>query len=287
MTYPDMIFDMVRKVSATPGVGAERDAASAVELGSALFEHCTTPVVDGWLPRYFDVFSQRLGTAETTDLKKAILLSFATMLWYNAELFLRCTEEKGCTRQVFEVWMQRINIIRSLHDRKVMLLGKVRIFQLGCVQGLPESVVAGLPHLLHMVALQSKEIIRLRQKKASGEDTDSDEETESEDDAAGKPKKIDQVLNKLAMAQEPDSDEDEGDDVDEDDDLYGLSGDDDILALERPSPLDKLDELGVLRDALMQAPPGMQQQIETWIGGGLQQWVSELSSEVSRKAAQA
>ncbi|CAE8626213.1 unnamed protein product [Polarella glacialis] len=291
MTYPDMLFDMVRKVVHTPGIGAEENAGSSVELAAALFEHTAAPGVDNWLPRYFEELWRRLPTAETAALRRATLLAFATMIWYNAALFLRCAEEKSCTVQVFEFWMQRLNLIRSPRDRKVVLLAKLRLFQLGCGQALPGPVAQGLPHLVRKLAEQSKELMRLRQKQGSAAGSDSEEEDDSDADGEGgaRANRLKQVLGKLEMAQD-NGEESADEDDDDDDDPFNHEGggyDDDAIQAQRKSLLDRTDELELLRQTLQQAPPAMQQQVESWIGSGLQQWLAELSAETARTVAAA
>eukprot|EP00931_Biecheleriopsis_adriatica_P045592 TRINITY_DN26108_c0_g5_i1.p1 TRINITY_DN26108_c0_g5~~TRINITY_DN26108_c0_g5_i1.p1 ORF type:complete len:1079 (-),score=273.42 TRINITY_DN26108_c0_g5_i1:117-3332(-) len=285
MSYPDMIFDMVKKVLHTPGIGAEKDGEASVELASALFEFTTSPAVDNWLPRYFNELWTRMSSVETSDLRRAILLTFATMIWYNAELFLRCAEEKGCTAQIFEVWAQKISTIRRLKDRKVMLLGKTRLLQLGCAQGLPQTVAQGLPHVVRMLGQQTQEIIRLRQKQDAG-GLDEEDDSASEADEESKEQQLQKVLGKLEMAQDESGDDNSEDDDDEEfgDFMDGQTASLQEMQAQRASPLQRLDELDVLRQTIQQAPTAMQQQMESWLGVALQQWVTELSSEVSRRA---
>ncbi|CAE7801621.1 unnamed protein product, partial [Symbiodinium sp. CCMP2592] len=189
MTYADMVFNMVKKVLHLPGVGSEKDAAAAAELATALFAHATPPVADAWLPAYFGEFWTRVAEVETSDLRQALLVAFATQMWYNPELFLRCTEQRGVTTQLFEVWMQKISSLRRLKHRKVALLGLVQLLRMGCAQALPANLAQGLPHLVTTLAVQSKETIRLREKAAS---RPNDEDTDSEEDGTAEPGQMDQ-----------------------------------------------------------------------------------------------
>ncbi|CAE7927182.1 SAD2, partial [Symbiodinium necroappetens] len=204
MTYADMVFNMVKKVLHLPGVGSEKDAAAAAELATALFAHATPPVADAWLPAYFAEFWTRVAEVETSDLRQALLVAFATQMWYNPELFLRCTEQRGVTIQLFEVWMQKLSSLRRLKHRKVALLGLVQLLRMAFAQALPANLAQGLPHLVTTLAVQSKETLRLREKAASRR---QDEDTESEDGTA-EPGQMDQVLRKLQMASDNDDNED-------------------------------------------------------------------------------
>ncbi|CAK9103003.1 unnamed protein product, partial [Durusdinium trenchii] len=147
MSYAEMVFCMVKKVhewtspSASPpviylrwtsgqssslevlqvgGLGAEQDAAAAVELGSAIFIYAAPPAADNWLAPYLCEFWTRLsGEIGTTELRRALLVAFATLLWYNPERFLQCTEETGFSAQIFEAWLQKISVVQRLRHRKV------------------------------------------------------------------------------------------------------------------------------------------------------------------------
>jgi len=282
LTYADMVFNMVKKVLHLPGVGSEKDAAAAAELATALFAHATPPVADAWLPAYFGEFWTRVAEVETSDLRQALLVAFATQMWYNPELFLRCTEQRGVTTQLFEVWMQKISSLRRLQHRKVALLGLVQLLRMGCVQALPANLVQGLPHLVTTLAVQSKETIRLREKAAS---RPNDEDTDSEDGTA-EPGQMDQVLSKLQMASDNDDNEDNDSEALSDEGfdsmVHAAGGKLLDLNAQRLSRLDSVDELVALRETLQQVPPQMQQQFESWVGGSLQQWMASLTAETAR-----
>mmetsp|Transcript_33968 Transcript_33968/g.95506 ORF Transcript_33968/g.95506 Transcript_33968/m.95506 type:complete len:1067 (+) Transcript_33968:81-3281(+) len=287
LPYPEMVFNMFRKVLHMPGAGSEDDCARAAELATAVFTNLSAPVADEWLPRYFDELWRRWQTAETADLRRSVLAAFATMLWYNVEAFLRCTEERQCLQQVFEAWMQHVKVIKGLPDRKVFVLGFLRLFQLSCAQSFPAALAPGVPHLVAQLVTQTREIIRLREKQAKDkEDMGSDEESDSDDAISDEDEeeRMERVLQKLES--KPDTGEDDDDDSDEDDfDFDGLCGG---VMEERCTPLDRFDELELLQQTLQQSPPAMQKQLEVWLGADvLQKWAADLSAEAARRAAAA
>eukprot|EP00434_Breviolum_minutum_P023670 symbB.v1.2.020880.t1/scaffold1780.1/size101567/4 len=91
---------------------------------------------------------------------------------------------------------------------------------------------------------------------------------------------VEEILHKLRTAPERDEDED---DSEGSDDLEGLEVDQKIVDFQaqRPSRLDGLEELQMLRQMLREAPAAMQQQVNTWIGGNLQGWLLELDSAIA------
>ncbi|CAE7303064.1 unnamed protein product [Symbiodinium natans] len=284
MTYADMVFNMVKKVLHMPGVGSEKDAAAATELATALFAHAAPPVADAWLPAYFAEFWKRVSEVETRDLRQALLVAFATQMWYNTELFLRCTEQSGVTAQLFEVWMNKIGSLKRLRHRKVALLGLVQLLRMGCAQALPANLAQGLPHLVCTLAVQSKETLRLRHKAASR--PDEEEDTDSEDGTADQGQ-VDQVLRKLQMASENDDDNEDNDsealsDEGFDGMVHAAGGKLVDLNAQRLSRLDRIDELAALREVLQQASPDMQRQFEAWVGGSLHEWIATLTTETAR-----
>jgi len=275
ITYPDMVFNMCKKMVSMEGAGIEEDCAAGARLAVAFFTTIPAPAADAWLPRYLDELWRRLPRVETAAMKTAVLAAFAAMIWYNAAGFLQCTEARSCTQQIFEFWMRFIGLAKDLQDRKVMLLGLLRIFQLGCVeQGLPQAVAAGLPHLVRQLMEQTRGIIKLRlSSPGAGEDIDSDGDDGDESDN----EQMDQILNKLRTT--PDTGEEEDDDYEDPFDGGGMD------MRERSSALDSVDELAALSQALQQAPPAMQQQVDGWLGAGiLTQWIAELDGECKRAA---
>eukprot|EP00913_Durusdinium_trenchii_P028817 g27022.t1 len=147
---------------------------------------------------------------------------------------------------------------------QVTLLALLQLFRLGCAQALPSSVAQGLPHLLRALAMQSKEIIRLRQKGSNNDD-------ESEHSAA-----VEEILQKLQKL--PDNVDDDNSEAESE--LEGMEPDGKIIDFQaqRPSRLDGIEELAVLRQMLREAPAPMQQQVNTWVGGSLHHWLSELDA---------
>ncbi|CAK9033724.1 unnamed protein product [Durusdinium trenchii] len=274
MSYAEMVFCMVKKVLQVGGLGAEQDAAAAVELGSAIFIYAAPPAADNWLAPYLCEFWTRLsGEIGTTELRRALLVAFATLLWYNPERFLQCTEETGFSAQIFEAWLQKISVVQRLRHRKVTLLALLQLFRLGCAQALPSSVAQGLPHLLRALAMQSKEIIRLRQKGSNNDDESEHSQSEDEDVKGAAVEEILQKLQKL-----PDNVDDDNSEAESE--LEGMEPDGKIIDFQaqRPSRLDGIEELAVLRQMLREAPAPMQQQVNTWVGGSLHHWLSELDA---------
>lgn len=248
--YPEMLFVMLTKVLQMQGLGTERDCASAADLIASFFQCFEAPAVDAWLPRYFDELWRRFATVKTAELRRASLTALAAMAWYNAEAFLVCTEQRGCTQQIFEAWMQNTALFKSLKAKKVFLLGLVRVLQLGAANNLPAAVVPGLPHVVRQLAELSSDIVKLRAKEAAG-----------------------------------DADEDEDDDQDDDDFAdFDEDGCHDLDLQDRTSLHNRLDELEALGVVLQQAPQPMQQQVDAWLGAGvLGKWLAELDAEKRRR----
>mmetsp|Transcript_40444 Transcript_40444/g.72802 ORF Transcript_40444/g.72802 Transcript_40444/m.72802 type:complete len:136 (+) Transcript_40444:2-409(+) len=121
---------------------------------------------------------------------------------------------------------------------------------------------------------QTRGIIKLRlSSPGAGEDIDSDGDDGDESDN----EQMDQILNKLRTT--PDTGEEEDDDYEDPFDGGGMD------MRERSSALDSVDELAALSQALQQAPPAMQQQVDGWLGAGiLTQWIAELDGECKRAA---
>jgi len=260
MAYPEMLFGIFKKVVNLQGVGSEKDCACAAQLATAVFEHIPSPSADPWMPQYFNELLGRLPKAETAELRRAILVAFAAMIWYNADILIRCMEERACTQQIFETWLQHVDQAKCLVDRKLFMLAFLRLFDLGCAQRLPPALLSGLPHLVRQLAIQTKEIVVLRAKKAAGEL----QETGDDDD----------------------DDEDIDEDDDDDDEFDEMSGSSAWSFQERDSPVTRLDELGLLHQGLQRAPQEMQVNMQSWIGEGeLRQWLAELNKESSRMAS--
>jgi len=281
---------MFKKVLHMSGIGSEKDCACAVKLSSTIFMSVPAPAADVWLPRFFYEMWLRLPKAETAVLRRCLFSAFAIMLWYSAGLLLSHAEQRQCLQQLFQVWMNRINLARRLADRKVIILGFVRLFQLGCSQSLPSALVPALPNLVQQLVAQSREVIKLRAKHKSGDDGSDGEESDDDESEEADEEQLERVLRKLE--QTPDAGEiddadggDDDDDDDDDDDLY-----DDAARragsglVERASLLDRTDEVMQLAQALRQAPPHMQQQVQVWIGAPLDQWLAELDAEEKRCA---
>jgi len=143
---------------------------------------------------------------------------------------------------------------------KLFMLAFLRLFDLGCAQRLPPALLSGLPHLVRQLAIQTKEIVVLRAKKAAGEL----QETGDDDD----------------------DDEDIDEDDDDDDEFDEMSGSSAWSFQERDSPVTRLDELGLLHQGLQRAPQEMQVNMQSWIGEGeLRQWLAELNKESIRMAS--
>merc|ERR1719510_1277589 len=170
-----MIFRIFKKVIHMPGIGSEEDAASAARLAVAFFSNFSQPAIDTWMPRYLNEIGQRMQTIETQMLRLSILAALAAMLSYSGALFLQCTEERQCTRQVFEFWLQHIGSIKKLSDRNLHIIGFARLLELSCQHSLPPAVVAGLPLIAQQLALQSREVMKLR-ASSSGNTEELDDE---------------------------------------------------------------------------------------------------------------
>jgi len=255
LAYPEMIFKIFMKVIHMPGIGSEEDAASAARLAAAFFSNFSQPAIDTWMPRYLNEIGQRMQAVETQVLRHSILSALAAMLSYSAALFLRCTEERQRTRQVFEFWLQHIGSIKKLTDRKLHIIGFLRLLELSCQHSLPSAVVAGLPLVAQQLALQSREVMRLQ--AASNGDAE-----------------------KLDGEQEDDDESDEGsfeDGLDFDDEK-GCRGEDD-QGSSKSVVLGCINELQLLRRLLRDAPEAFQRQLEAWLGAGaVPQWVAELDA---------
>ncbi|CAJ1346791.1 unnamed protein product [Effrenium voratum] len=202
----------------------------------------------------------RLPNSETSDLRRAILVGFAQMLWYNPELFLRATEERNCSAQLLEAWMQKISLVKRRQHRKVTLLALLQLFRLGCAQALPASVSPGLPHLLRAIAIQSKALLQGAARKPQRAPRPEAADSDGEEDAG----KLEEVLEKLRTASAAaDGSEDGSESEESDSEDFEPSSMVDFQA-QRPSRLDSLDALELLRQSLRQAPA---QQVDAWIGG--------------------
>merc|ERR1712038_1998921 len=104
------------------------------------------------MPRYLNEIGQRMQAVETQVLRHSILSALAAILSYSVALFLQCTEERQCTRQIFEFWLQHIGSIKKLTDRKLHIVGFLRLLELSCQHSLPPAVVAGLPLIAQQLA---------------------------------------------------------------------------------------------------------------------------------------
>lgn len=277
MTYPDMLFQAVAKVVQLEGLGEERNCASAVQVAIAFIENIPGTVCAVWLPRYFDLLWKRLPTTQTAQLRRTVLTAFATFVWKDAVLFLRCTEEKACTQQLFEGWLQNVALFKGLRGKKVLMLSLSRLVQLSCSQSIPSCVASGLPLMVRTLAESTTEVIRLRKVTAEGGEVESDDDDDEDDERV-----MERALKKLQN--HADSDEDINDDDDEDSAAEDEAGG--ATLMEKRSPLDNVDEIQALLGVLQQAPTGLQQQIEGWLGAGAgTRWVAELDAERQRAVA--
>eukprot|EP00929_Paragymnodinium_shiwhaense_P052947 TRINITY_DN26508_c0_g1_i1.p1 TRINITY_DN26508_c0_g1~~TRINITY_DN26508_c0_g1_i1.p1 ORF type:complete len:1052 (+),score=280.70 TRINITY_DN26508_c0_g1_i1:142-3297(+) len=257
LTYPDMLVNMVDKVLQMSGIGAERDCASAAQLVAALYEGIQAPHGDRWFPRCFRILWSRFPSAETAQLRAAVVTAFAAMLWYNAELFLRASEEQGCTQSLFGLLLQHVGLVKSSENRRLVLLGLLRIFQLAANQALPPVLLAGMPQVVQRLAELSKAVLQGRAQRdvapLHGGRTASEE---SSDEEASPPKS---VTSRGTV-----------EDGDETDMVFAVrSG----LSTNR-----HVDEIAALRSTLEQAPPSLRQQVEGCLGspGALTAWLAQL-----------
>lgn len=289
MTYPDMVFGIVQKALQQSGaIDIESEVCCVGRLVAAFFENVKAPLADMWLPRYFEICWGRMGSSQTEELRGALLQGLASMLWYNADLFLRCTEEKGCTSQVFEVWVKYMSSVRSIDGKKIQLLGFLRLLQMTNSQSLPATLTPGLPTLVKCLATLTSEIAKLRTEPSGvghrrSQDSDEDIEDEDDDDDAFGCRDDEDAVNPgasklkniLAKINGADGDDDESvsDDFDEAEDVQSIA--------RTYSAVDNVDEFKLLLETLQQAPAPMQQQVEAWLGSeNLIQWRTTLQQQV-------
>eukprot|EP00927_Polykrikos_kofoidii_P002372 TRINITY_DN10937_c0_g1_i1.p1 TRINITY_DN10937_c0_g1~~TRINITY_DN10937_c0_g1_i1.p1 ORF type:complete len:1111 (+),score=194.84 TRINITY_DN10937_c0_g1_i1:119-3451(+) len=287
LRYPQMVFSMMGKVLGLRGLGHERDGAAGALLAVVLFENAPAGGLDYWIPSFFDATWRRWPSVASASLRSALLTLLAILIWYNAEVFLRCAEERQCAQQLVEAWLSNACVVKSLPRRKIMVLGLVRLLRLSFQSSLPSSITPCLAHMTRQLAEQSRQITRLRsvhEALAARERGDSSTKDWTFGDApclsSGAPISMPRPGengHRIVEADEEDVDEDEvlsvpfGDEVDR-----------------RPSKLDTVDELVLLLEVLRCAPDLARRQVDLWLGDGeLVRWEAKLDVECSRIAAPA
>eukprot|EP00927_Polykrikos_kofoidii_P002373 TRINITY_DN10937_c0_g2_i1.p1 TRINITY_DN10937_c0_g2~~TRINITY_DN10937_c0_g2_i1.p1 ORF type:complete len:1144 (+),score=214.64 TRINITY_DN10937_c0_g2_i1:93-3434(+) len=285
LSYPQMVFSMMRKVLGLRGEGHERDGIAGALLAVVLFENAPAGSLDQWIPSYFDTTWSRWPSVTSAALRSALLTLLAVLVWYNAELVIRCAEERQCAQHLVEAWVKNACVVKSLPRRKIMVLGLARLLRLGFHGSLPSSITASLADVTRQLAEQSPQVARLRivyETLAAESCNASPADDWSFSDATGPPSGASIRMPRFGESCQHMVEADE-EEVEEGEVLSVPCGGE---VDRRPSRLDKVDELALLLEVLRWAPDLARRQVDLWLGEGeLVRWEADLDAECLKRAA--
>ena len=257
ISYLDLVVSMVTK-TLTNDRASEVECRFALSLFMTILNHCPGRV-NPYLPFINEVILGKLGQQLNKEIpltRFSVYQVIASALYYHPEMELVEMEKRGVTGQVFVKWIEDTAKMDKFLPRKLTILGFSSIFLLP-TSGLPQSIVAILPQLLHTAVRLS---LTLKEELEKGRN-DSDQNVEIQDSVP--------IGDEIGdVDQGFDENEDVTNEVDEayrkalvgdlDDDMAKFllgDWDDDAEDIdeEYTSPLDQIDQLIFLSDTLQAA----------------------------------
>ena len=267
--FTEMLYQIVNKGLASEN---EETQIGAVRIAACVFESCPSGRVDAQIAPYLQATWKSLDDSEKSDLGRWLMYLYGTMVQYNPVLVAGAAQQLGIADSFFEKFNRNSKYFKNPDEKKVLILALCRVIQR--IDSMPQCVHAQLQGYVQVLALTSKAIVEVRAKieQARNEEDEDDDDDESDDSFdlqdldetqdADQSEQIDmykRLRETLAKYKEGGNDDD--DDYEEDDSSV-FSIDDS----ERTTPLDNIDEFGLIYDTLNGLPGQVQQQIVGWIG---------------------
>ena len=269
IAFTEMLFQMVVKGLASEN---EETQIGAARIAACVFESCPSDRVDGQIIPYLQASWKSFDDSEKTDLGRWLMYLYGTMVNYNPVLVGAATQQLGISDSFFEKFNKNSKYFKNPDEKKVLILALCRIMQR--IESMPASVHSQMQGYVQVLGVTSKAIVEVRAKIEQARDEDEDEEDDDESDDsfdlqdldesqdADQSEQIDMYKRlRETLAKYKDGANEDDDDYEEDDSSV-FSIDDS----ERTTPLDNIDEFGLIYDTLQSLPLALQNQIVGWIG---------------------
>ena len=150
--YVDMILSIVDK-TVSDDRSNESECRKALSLYMTILHECTG-MVDSLLPIINNITLAKLNqqTGNASPLTRIQIFSvIGSCFYYNPQLQLQELEKRNVTTQVFQQWMNDIELMDRWIPKKMSVLGISAIFKLP-TNIMPESLTVLLPNLLSVAA---------------------------------------------------------------------------------------------------------------------------------------
>jgi len=269
--FTEMLYEMISK-----GISSDNEETQigAARIAACIFESCPAGRVDAQVLPYLQITWPQFDDSEKTDVGRWIMYLYGAMLLYDAVLVGKATAHLGITDAFFSKYSKNPKFVKNPDEKKVMMLAICQMIRR--IESLPPCLVPLLPALVQTLAVTSKSIVEIRakiQEALKEDEVDSDEDSDdasegsfdlqdlNEHEDADQTHQVDMYrrLREQLAKYKNESGEEDGD---EEDDSSLFSIDDS----ERTTPLDNIDEFGLIMDTLSNSSPQLQQQVVGWLG---------------------
>lgn len=161
--YRHMLLDIFSTAMTSDQLGTS-DRIAACQLGEVILL-LLKGAVDEAIPGIIGTVLPHTADAKNPALRKWCVTVVLDAVFYNPALALQVLEAQGATSGFFTVAIQLLPKFRRPHDIKVTIVAFLSILSLA-PESLPESVRAGLPHLMRALIVQLKALPTAVAKRA-------------------------------------------------------------------------------------------------------------------------